>query len=74
MEKKKSYSSTLEDEFIGKSGVAETFIGPAQRGKIYFKGTSWDARSQDTIEPGEKVTIIGNDSIILIIKSTKSLL
>ncbi|MBK7883940.1 MAG: NfeD family protein [Chitinophagaceae bacterium] len=74
MWRKKSYSSTLEDEFIGKSGVAETFIGPAQRGKIYFKGTSWDARSQDTIEPGEKVTIIGNDSIILIIKSTKSLL
>lgn len=71
---RKSYSSTLEDEFIGKSGDAETFIGPGRNGKIYFKGTSWDARSQDTIEPGEKVIIIGNDSIVLIIKSTKSLL
>jgi membrane protein implicated in regulation of membrane protease activity len=66
-------STELEDEFLGKTGKAETFIGPGQNGKVDFKGTSWDARSVDLIEKGEDVIIIGNDSILLIVKSTKSL-
>jgi inner membrane protein len=68
----KKQSTELEDEFLGKTGKAETFIGPGQNGKIDFKGTSWDAKSEDIIEKGENVTIIGNDSILLIVKSTKS--
>jgi inner membrane protein len=70
----KKHSTELEDEFLGKTGKAETFIGPGQNGKVYFKGTSWDARSNDSIEKGEDVIIIGNDSILLIVKSTKTLL
>jgi membrane protein implicated in regulation of membrane protease activity len=70
----KKHSTELEDEFIGKTGKAESFIGPGQNGKVGFKGTNWDARSEDQIEKGENVTIIGNDSILLIVKSTKSLL
>ena len=58
--------------FLGKIGIAETFIGPGQNGKVDFKGTSWDATSDDIIDKGEQVTIIGNDSILLIVKSTKS--
>jgi membrane protein implicated in regulation of membrane protease activity len=69
---RKNHSSELEDEFLGKTGIAETFIGPGQNGKVDFKGTSWDARSDDIIDRGEQVTIIGNDSILLIVKSTKS--
>jgi membrane protein implicated in regulation of membrane protease activity len=69
---RKNHSSELEDEFLGKTGIAETFIGPGQNGKVDFKGTSWDARSDDIIDKGEQVTIIGNDSILLIVKSTKS--
>ena len=61
----------FEDEFLGKTGVAETFIGPGQNGKIDFKGTTWDAQSSDIIEKGEQVTIIGNESILLIVRSTK---
>ena len=68
----KKHSSEIEDEFVGKTGKAETFIGPGQNGKVDFKGTSWDARSEDIIEKGENVTIIGNDSILLIVKTTKS--
>jgi membrane protein implicated in regulation of membrane protease activity len=64
-------STELEDEFLGKTGKAETFIGPGQNGKVDFKGTSWDARSADLIEKGEDVIIIGNDSILLIVKSAK---
>jgi|SRR5690606_38528009 len=64
-------ATEIEDEFIGKIGIAETFIGPGQNGKVDFKGTSWDAKSNDIIEKGENVTVIGNESILLIVKSTK---
>ncbi len=67
-------SSEIEDEFVGKVGKAETFIGPGQIGKVDFKGTTWDARSEEPITKGENVTIIGNESILLIVKSTKNLL
>lgn len=70
----KRNSTELEDEFIGKTGKAETFIGPGRNGKIGFKGTSWDARSEDIIEQDENVIIVGNESILLIVKSTKSIL
>jgi inner membrane protein len=66
----KRYNSEIEDEFIGKIAKAETFISTGQPGKVNFKGTSWTARSEDNIAPGETVTIIGNDSIVLIVKST----
>lgn len=69
----KKHSSEIEDEFIGKVGKAETFIGPGQHGKVDFKGTSWDARSEDVIEKGEQVIIVGNESILLIVKSNKLL-
>ena len=69
----KQHSSEIEDEFIGKTGRAETYIAPGQNGKVDFKGTSWDARSEDSIEKGERVTVIGNESILLIVKSTKNL-
>ncbi|RYG46698.1 MAG: NfeD family protein [Chitinophagaceae bacterium] len=65
-------SSEIEDEFIGKTGRAETYIGPGRKGKVDFKGTSWDAKSEDIIEAGEEVMIVGNDSILLIVKSTKT--
>ena len=69
----KKLPTELEDEFIGKMGKAETFIGPGKNGKVIFKGTSWDARSEDIVEPGQTVTITGNESILLIVKSNKSI-
>ena len=65
-------ATEIEDEFIGKTGKAETSIGPGQNGKVDFKGTSWDAKSDDIIEKGENVTVVGNESILLIVKSTKN--
>ncbi len=65
-------SSEIEDEFLGKTGKAQTFIEPGTTGKVDFKGTSWDAQSEDIIAPGENVTIIGNESILLIVKLTKT--
>lgn len=61
----------LEDEFIGKIAVAKTPIAPGENGKVEFKGTSWTASSEDMITEGQQVVIIGNDSILLIVKSTQ---
>lgn len=66
-----SSKQALPDEIIGKKGIAETHIQPGQRGKVYFKGASWDASSTDLIHTGEEVVIIGNDSILLLVKSSK---
>lgn len=63
----------LEDEYIGKMTLAETAIAPGSNGKVEFKGASWDAQSDDTIAAGEKVMIIETRSILLIVKSTKSI-
>jgi len=68
----KKNPTELEDEFLGKTGKAETTIAPGYEGKVNFKGTSWGARSADLIEKGENVTIVGNESILLIVKSTKT--
>jgi membrane-bound ClpP family serine protease len=48
-------------------------IAPGSDGKVNFKGTSWNARSAEIIEEGENVIITGNESILLIVKSTKNL-
>jgi membrane protein implicated in regulation of membrane protease activity len=71
MQRKKG-AVELEDEFLGQTARSETAIAPGRRGKVYFKGTSWEATSDDVIGPDENVTIIGNDSIILLVKSTKT--
>jgi membrane protein implicated in regulation of membrane protease activity len=70
---RKYSSDSIDDEFIGKTATAETAIAPGQNGKVSFKGSSWSARSEDVIIQGESVTIIGNESILLIVKSTKAL-
>lgn len=61
--------TVLEDEYIGKIALAETAITPNDNGKVEFKGTSWDAKSDDYIIPGQKVEIIETRSILLIVKS-----
>lgn len=63
--------SLLDDEFIGKVAKAETPIAPGRNGKVLFKGSSWNAASSEHIEAGENVVITGNDSIVLIVKSSK---
>jgi membrane protein implicated in regulation of membrane protease activity len=63
----------LEDEYIGKVAKAETSIGPGKNGKVEFKGTSWEANSDDTILAGENVIITETKSIKLTVKSIKSL-
>lgn len=63
----------LEDEFVGKTGVAETMIAPGKKGRVEFKGTEWDACSEEIIAPGENVIITRIESILLHVKPIKSI-
>lgn len=69
----KSSPGVLEDEYLGKLALAETFIGPGSNGKVEFKGASWDACSDDNILAGEQVRIVETRSILLIVKSNKTI-
>jgi membrane protein implicated in regulation of membrane protease activity len=76
--KKRIYGSPtskdlLEDEFIGKIALVIADISPETNGSVDFKGTTWPATSEETIAKGEKVIITGNESILLIVKSTKTI-
>jgi membrane protein implicated in regulation of membrane protease activity len=69
---KKASGDLLHDEIIGKTGKAETQILPGKQGKVFLRGTGWNAVSSDTvlIETGDDVIIVGHDSNVLIVKST----
>lgn len=70
---RKHSTELLDDEFLGKTAIAESGIAPDNNGRVSFKGTSWEASSEDIIEKGENVIITGNESIVLIVKSTKKI-
>lgn len=66
--KEDNVDDTVED-FIGKTAIADTKIALNKRGKIIFKGTQWEADSDETIEKDSTVEIIGKDSIVLKVKN-----
>ncbi len=72
MYSRKKPNEVVEDEFVGKTALAQTAIAPGKNGRVEFNGVSWDAASTDTIDKGDRVVITGNDSILLFVKSTKS--
>lgn len=61
-------SSAVEDEFTGKEAVAAVAFGSEKKGKVEFKGTTWDAESQSDIKKGQTVIIIEKESFKLIVK------
>jgi membrane protein implicated in regulation of membrane protease activity len=58
-------SGMLDDEIIGKSATAQTSFTPGKRGKVYFKGTIWEAYASEPVSEGDELVIVGNNSIIL---------
>ena len=66
---RKDSRELLEEEFLGRTALVIIDILPGENGKVEFKGTTWDASSTDIILKGSNATIIGNDSILLIVKS-----
>lgn len=59
---------TLIDEFIGKTVTVEQAITPDKIGKVMFKGTLWEAKSDHSLKKGQIVKITGKESIVLIVE------
>jgi membrane protein implicated in regulation of membrane protease activity len=58
----------IEDEFTGREAVASTDLNPGTRGKVDFKGTTWDAESETMIKKGDTVIIRGKNNFKLIVE------
>jgi inner membrane protein len=65
---KVDHSSAVEDEFTGKEAIASADFGSDKKGKVEFKGTSWNAESQSDIKKGQTVIIIKKESFKLIVE------
>jgi membrane protein implicated in regulation of membrane protease activity len=64
-------SGEVEDEFTGKEALAITEIGPEKKGKVEFKGTTWNADSKLEITKGQSVIIIEKENFTLTVKPKK---
>ena len=59
------------EEFIGKTVTAVSDFEAGQTGRVTFKGTNWEAFSNDDIKKGDQLKIIGKDSIKLNVEKIK---
>lgn len=65
---RKSPDGDLEDEYIGQEAVAITAFGIGEVGKVMFKGTNWEATSQQAVTAGQRLRITGYKSIRLFVE------
>jgi len=68
---KSDRSESVEDEFTGREGVALNDFGPRRKGKVEFKGTSWNAESDVEIKEGQSVIIVEKNNFNLIVEPKK---
>ena len=61
----------LED-FVGHEVSVTESIRPGQDGRIEFKGAGWEACSDQSFEPGDRVVITGLDGIRVTVKAVRS--
>jgi inner membrane protein len=59
---------TVEDEFTGKEGIALDDFGNGKKGKVEFKGTTWNAESDSEIKEGQAVIIMEKQSFNLFVE------
>lgn len=65
---KSNNSESVEDEFTGKEGIAMTDFGNDKKGKVEFKGTTWNAESDSEIKEGQRVIIMRKQSFNLFVE------
>ena len=56
------------DEFVGKSVRVMSSFAAGVPGKVEFKGASWTAESDDTLEPGDTAIITDLEGLCLKVK------
>jgi inner membrane protein len=64
-------SEAVEDEFTGKECKALMDFVAGEKGKVEFKGTTWNAESESDIKKGQYVIILEKDNFNLIVKPKK---
>ena len=68
---KSNGSEAVEDEFTGKEGLALIDFGKGRKGKVEFKGTTWNAESDSEIKEGQTVVIMEKQSFSLFVEPKK---
>jgi len=65
---KEDHSKIVEDEFTGREAKALNDFGNGTDGKVEFKGTTWDARSESEVRKDSLVIILRKESFKLIVE------
>jgi inner membrane protein len=68
---KGNQSEQVEDEFTGREALATTDFGQGKKGKVEFKGTTWNAESKSDIKEKQRVMIIEKENFTLIVEPKK---
>ncbi|RLE18902.1 MAG: hypothetical protein DRJ08_00355 [Acidobacteria bacterium] len=63
---------TVLDEFTGKTAIVDQAIAPGKPGKVEFKGTRWQAESEEEIAAGDVVVILEKENITLKVSKSSS--
>lgn len=59
----------IEEELIGKVGLAKTHIEENRRGVVYVMGEEWSAVTvRGTVEPGTRIKVVGVEGLTLIVE------
>ena len=64
-------TESVEDEFTGREAIALSDFGPKKKGKVEFKGTSWNAESDSEIREGQPVIIVEKSNFNLFVEPKK---
>ncbi|VGO20597.1 NfeD family protein [Pontiella sulfatireligans] len=59
----------LSEGLAGEEGKVTEAVAPGAPGKILPHGTSWKAESEESLEAGQAVVVVGQKSLTLIVKS-----
>lgn len=68
---KNNLSEDVEDEFTGKEALVTAPIVPGKKGKVEFKGTTWNADSKSDVNEGQTVIIVKKDNFTLLVEPKK---
>lgn len=60
--------SILSEEILNSTGICSEKISPTKDGSIFSHGSYWKASSSDIIEVGEKIQIVKQKELTLIVK------
>ncbi len=63
-----SSADALSETLAGEEGVVSTPIAPDAPGKVKLHGTDWKAESEETLEEGRAIVVVGQKSLTLVVK------